>query len=78
GPLNVVIGLGSSTLNVTDLQAAGVTRISLGGSIARAALGFIRRSAEELATHGTISFAADQIPQADLNQLFARSSKGEH
>ncbi|HZX01669.1 isocitrate lyase/phosphoenolpyruvate mutase family protein, partial [Kribbella sp.] len=46
GPLNVVIGLGSSTLNVTDLQAAGVTRISLGGSIARAALGFIRRSAE--------------------------------
>lgn len=77
GPLNVVIGLGTSTLTVADLQAVGVTRISLGGSIARAALGFIRRSAEELATRGTISFAADQIQQADLNQLFARSSKGE-
>jgi 2-methylisocitrate lyase-like PEP mutase family enzyme len=78
GPLNVVIGLGTSTLTVTDLQAAGVARISLGGSIARAALGFIRRSAEELATRGTITFAADQIPQGDLNQLFAQSSKREH
>ncbi|WP_427893755.1 isocitrate lyase/PEP mutase family protein [Kribbella sp. GL6] len=78
GPLNVVMGLGTSTLTVAELQAAGVARISLGGSIARAALGFVRRSAEELATHGTISFAADQIPQADLNQLFARSSRGEH
>ncbi|MGW6196536.1 isocitrate lyase/PEP mutase family protein [Kribbella sp. NPDC055110] len=77
GPLNVVIGLGRSTLAVADLQAAGVVRISLGGSIARAALGFVRRSAEELATKGTITFAADQIPQADLNELFARSSKGE-
>ncbi|MET7282763.1 isocitrate lyase/phosphoenolpyruvate mutase family protein [Kribbella sp. NPDC005582] len=75
GPVNVVIGLGSSTLTVPDLLAAGVQRISLGGSIARAALGFIRRSAEELATHGTISFAQDQIPQAELNELFARSTK---
>ncbi|TCC49673.1 isocitrate lyase/phosphoenolpyruvate mutase family protein [Kribbella capetownensis] len=71
GPLNVVIGLGTSTLTVAELQDAGVTRISLGGSIARAALGFIRRSAQELATRGTITFAADQIPQAELNQLFA-------
>ncbi len=74
GPVNVVIGLGSSTLTVPDLLAAGVQRISLGGSIARAALGFIRRSAEELATHGTITFAKDQIPQAELNDLFARST----
>jgi 2-methylisocitrate lyase-like PEP mutase family enzyme len=78
GPLNVVIGLGTSTLTVPALQDVGATRISLGGSIARAALGFIRRSAEELATRGTMTFAEAQIPQADLNQLFARSSKGDH
>jgi 2-methylisocitrate lyase-like PEP mutase family enzyme len=77
GPLNVVIGLGTSTLTVTDLQAAGVVRISLGGSIARAALGFIRRSAEELSTKGTITFATNQIPQAELNQLFATASTGQ-
>jgi 2-methylisocitrate lyase-like PEP mutase family enzyme len=71
GPLNVVIGLGTSTLTTHDLLAASVTRISLGGSIARAALGFIRAAAQELQTAGTIKFAADQIPQAELNQLFA-------
>src|SRR6266496_1947283 len=71
-PLNVVLGLGTSTLTVDDLQAAGVTRISLGGSIARAALGLVRRAAQELLTKGTIDFAGDQIPQAELNQLFAR------
>ena len=72
GPLNVVMGLGSSTLTVAEVTGAGVTRISLGGSIARAALGFVRRAAAELRTDGTMSFAQDQIPQGELNHLFAR------
>jgi 2-methylisocitrate lyase-like PEP mutase family enzyme len=42
GPLNVVLGLNDITVTVAGLRSAGVTRISLGGSIARAALGFIR------------------------------------
>jgi len=54
------------------------TYTNLTGHDADIALGFVRRSAEELATKGTITFAADQIPQAELNVLFARSSKGEH
>ena len=76
GPLNVVLGLGTSTLTVGDLQSASVTRVSLGGSIARAALGLVRRAAQELLTKGTIDFAANQIPQAELNQLFARRPAG--
>jgi 2-methylisocitrate lyase-like PEP mutase family enzyme len=72
GPLNVVIGLGTSTLTVGDLSGIGVTRISLGGSIARAALGFVRQAAEELRDHGTMTFAERQIPQLELNELFAR------
>ncbi|TCO50043.1 2-methylisocitrate lyase-like PEP mutase family enzyme [Kribbella antiqua] len=76
GPLNVVLGLGTSTLTVGDLQATGATRVSLGGSIARAALGLVRRAAQELLTKGTIDFAARQIPQAELNQLFARHPAG--
>ncbi len=71
GPVNVVMGLGSSTLTTHDLFAAGVQRISLGGSIARAALAFVRAAAQELQTAGTMNFAAGQIPQAELNQLFA-------
>ncbi|MEV0285184.1 isocitrate lyase/phosphoenolpyruvate mutase family protein [Kribbella sp. NPDC050820] len=74
GPLNVVLGLGTSTLTVPTLQSAGVTRISLGGSIARAALGLVRQAAQEILTTGTIDFAAGQIPQAELNQLFARKA----
>jgi 2-methylisocitrate lyase-like PEP mutase family enzyme len=72
GPLNVVIGLGASTLTTHALLASGVARISLGGSIARSALAFIRSCAEELLTAGTISFAATQIPQGELNALFAQ------
>ncbi|WP_133801299.1 isocitrate lyase/PEP mutase family protein [Kribbella caucasensis] len=72
GPLNVVLGLGASGLTTHDLFDAGVTRISLGGSIARAALGFVRNAAQEIQTAGTITFAADQIPQGELNALFAR------
>jgi 2-methylisocitrate lyase-like PEP mutase family enzyme len=73
GPLNVVMGLGTAEGNARELIAAGVQRISLGGSIARAALGFVRRCAEELRDAGTISYAAGQIPQGELNALFARA-----
>jgi 2-methylisocitrate lyase-like PEP mutase family enzyme len=72
GPLNVVIGLGSNTLTVAMLRAAGVARISLGGSIARSALGFVRRSARELLERGTLEFADIQISQNELNTLFAQ------
>lgn len=71
GPLNVVVGLGSTTLTVDGLRSVGVTRISLGGSIARAALGFVRDSARELLDRGTLTFADRQILQDELNTLFA-------
>jgi 2-methylisocitrate lyase-like PEP mutase family enzyme len=71
GPLNVVLGLGSADANARALLAAGVQRISVGGSIARAALGFVRRCAEELRDTGGIRFTEQQIPQPELNALFA-------
>lgn len=72
GPINVVTGLGSAAMGTAELLDAGVRRISLGGSIARACLGFLRRSAEELRDRGTIGFAAGQIPDGELGALFAR------
>jgi 2-methylisocitrate lyase-like PEP mutase family enzyme len=71
GPLNMVMGLGNADGAAHEWLDAGVQRISVGGSIARAALGLVRRAAEELRDKGTISFAKDQIPQAELNALFA-------
>lgn len=70
GPLNIVMGLGAGPSDATAILAAGAQRISLGGTFARAALAFIRRGAEELRDHGTIGFAAGQIPQGELNALF--------
>ena len=72
GPLNVVMGLGATSLTADALRSAGVARLSLGGSIARAALGFVRDSARELLERGTLTFAEGQIPQGELNELFTR------
>jgi 2-methylisocitrate lyase-like PEP mutase family enzyme len=72
GPLNVVIGLDSNKANAHALIAAGVQRISLGGTIARAALAFIRRSARELRDQGTLTFAEGQLTGAELNAAFAK------
>lgn len=73
GPLNVVAGLGTAEGNAYAMLEAGARRISLGGSIARATLGFIRECARELRDSGTLDFAAGQISQADLNGLFAKA-----
>ena len=71
GPVNLVLGLGSSAGNAHDLLAAGVARISVGGSFARAALGFLRRSAELLRDTGGVAFTEGEISGPDLNALFA-------
>jgi len=72
-PLNIVTGLGKAQASVPALLAAGATRISLGGSIARSALGFVRQCARELEAQGSIGFAAGQIGQGELNALFTRA-----
>jgi 2-methylisocitrate lyase-like PEP mutase family enzyme len=71
GPINVVMGLGNAANTTGGLLDAGVQRISLGGSIARSALAFVRACAVELRDRGTIGFAAGQIPQGELNSLFS-------
>ncbi len=73
GPLNVVVGLGSTELTVDALRRLGVVRISLGGTLARAALAFVRDAARELAERGTLDFASRQFSQAELNTIFSSS-----
>lgn len=73
--VNIVTGL-RAPLAVTELLDAGVARISLGGAIARAALGFVRQSVRELVERGTLGFAAGQLPGRELNALFTRARGG--
>ena len=71
GPMTFVMGLSGSTLTVPQLGSLGVRRVTIGGSLARATFGLIRKAAAEMAEHGTFSYSAQQIPQAELCQFFA-------
>lgn len=73
GPLNLVVGLNESASSARALIEVGVKRISVGGSIARAALGLVRQAAIELRERGTVAYADGQIPQGELNGLFERA-----
>ena len=76
GPLNLVMGLGEAGGNAHELIAAGVRRVTLGGSLARAALGLVSRAARELRDEGTIGYARGQLPQSELNRLFSAAREG--
>lgn len=70
-PVNVLMGLKGATYSLEQLAAAGVKRISVGGSFARAALGGFVRAAREVKERGTFAYAADAIPNADANAFMA-------
>jgi len=67
----VVMGLSGSSLSLAQLRAVGVSRISIGGSLARATLGLVRRAAQEMLEQGSFGFAREQIPDAELCALFS-------
>ncbi len=69
-PVNVVMGLSGAKLTLDELDELGVKRVSLGSSLARAALGEMIRAANEVREHGTFGFAARAAPYAQLNTLF--------
>lgn len=69
GPLNVVAGL-ANTIDAPTLFSLGVRRVSLGGSLARAALSTLERAGRELLDSGTLSFLDGAIPYADLQRRF--------
>lgn len=70
-PVTVVMGLSTSTLTASDLRQAGARRISVGGSLARACLGLLRRASRQMLDQGRFDYAADQIPDAELCDFFA-------
>lgn len=70
-PVNVVMGLKPPMYSVEELQAAGVKRISVGGSFARAALGALVRAAREVREQGTFTYADDAIPGAEVSRYMA-------
>ena len=74
-PVNVVVGLAGTPLSVAQLAEAGVGRISLGSSLARAALGAFLRAAREIASEGTFGFAAAAASFPELQILMAETGQ---
>ena len=68
GPLNILATAG--TPPVSELHRLGVARVSIGSGPARAALGLVRRIAEELRDKGSYDLMLDgQIPYAEVNAM---------
>ena len=76
GPINVVMGLLGNTFTVSELEALGVKRVSIGGSLARSTFGLIRRAAEEIRDQGSFQFAEEQVPDDELCQFFSVRVRG--
>jgi 2-methylisocitrate lyase-like PEP mutase family enzyme len=74
-PVNVVMGLKGATYSVDELAEAGVKRISVGGSFARAALGGFVRAAREVKEQGTFAYAARAISNADVRRYMEKTER---
>jgi 2-methylisocitrate lyase-like PEP mutase family enzyme len=69
-PVNVVMGLNGAELNLAQLSAIGVRRVSVGSALSRAALGAFLRAAREMKEHGTFAFANDAISYREISAMF--------
>ena len=70
-PVNVVMGLLGPVFTVRELSEAGVKRISVGGSFARAALGGLMRAAREVRDSGTFTYAEEAMSAREAEILYA-------
>lgn len=68
-PVNVVMGLRKPSWSVAELRDAGVKRISVGGSLARAALGALVNAAQEIRDEGTFTYSMQALPSSEIKQL---------
>ena len=67
-PVNLLVG--ASGLSVAEAADLGVRRISVGGSLARAAWGGFMRAAREIAEKGSFTELGNGYPGGDLNKMF--------
>lgn len=73
-PLNIVAGLTATMTDAPTLFSLGVKRVSLGGSIARAALSLVEQAGRELFESGSLGFLDGVISYAEFQRRFADSS----
>lgn len=67
-PVNFMVGIRGRSFTVAELEAAGVRRISLAGSLYRAAMQGLLEAAREVREQGTFTYLDQTLTTAELNQ----------
>jgi 2-methylisocitrate lyase-like PEP mutase family enzyme len=73
-PVNILAGI-PGALGVAELAEIGVRRISIGGSLARAALGAVLKAGHEMRESGSFGFAGTAPSGREINGIFASWGK---
>ena len=74
-PLNVVMGLSGPTFSLDELADVGVKRVSVGGSLARTALGAVISAAREMLNDGTFTFSANAVPDSEASAYMRHENR---
>ena len=73
-PVNVVMTHGDPSLTLEDLAAAGVKRVSVGGSLNRLALAAFLNGAREMKEKGGFTWMRDTVPSREIKPIFSSST----
>ncbi len=71
-PVNVVQGFKGGMFPLSELESAGVRRVSAGGSLIRAALTALRDAGREMLETGTFSYAGTIMNTATVTEIMRR------
>jgi 2-methylisocitrate lyase-like PEP mutase family enzyme len=69
-PLNVLMGLRGEQLSLAELSELGVSRISLGGSLARTAYSAMISAVKDIISTGQFGYASNAITGKEINAIF--------
>lgn len=75
-PVNVLISSFNADLTFEQVAAAGAKRISVGGALARAALGGLLSAVREIKDKGAFTYAKSAATTHELNDAMSRWTKG--
>ncbi|KNZ34013.1 MAG: 2-methylisocitrate lyase [Methylibium sp. NZG] len=71
-PVNVLMGMAGVPHTLASLSRLGVRRVSVGGALARAALGGLLRAAREMREHGSFTFTGEAASFREISEMFKR------
>lgn len=74
-PVNFMVGIKGKSFAVSDLEAAGVKRISLATSLYRASMTGLISAAKEIVSNGTFEYLDRCVNTAEINELMGNNAQ---